>query len=50
MDKQERLQRIIDKLIKDSNLIAALESAEKGSIEINFSGTSETISVKIVVQ
>lgn len=50
MANQERLQRIIDKLVKDSNLLAALESAEKGSIEINFSGASETVIVKVVVQ
>lgn len=50
MNNQERLDRIISRLQKDKTVLAALENVDKGSIEINFSGSSETISVKLVVQ
>lgn len=46
MSKQ-RLERIIEKLLKHKKL---LEEIDKGSIEINFSGDSETVQIKIVVK
>lgn len=43
----KRLERIIKKLLKQQDIV---DAAEKGGIEINFSGDSETITIKIVVQ
>lgn len=44
---KKRLERIIEKLLKNKDLI---EAVDKGSIEINFSGDSETVQIKIVVK
>lgn len=41
-----RLERIIRKLSENNDLI---NGSKKGSIEIHFSDTSETVSIKIVV-
>lgn len=42
-----RLERILKKLLQQEDL---LEQVEKGSIEINFSGSSETVAIKVVIQ
>lgn len=45
--KDSRLERLIEKLIEKQDLI---NEEEKGSIEINYSGKSETIQIKVVIQ
>lgn len=47
VDKNSRLYRIIMKLLKEQEMI---NKADKGAIEINYSGTSETIQIKVVIQ